>query len=183
MLCTFPSVVTKAEPWFHGREERRAGHTSALHSFCEVSTSLKQHRQRYAFDSPCVFTVSMDFKTIGTSFPLPHPFVECLLCVGCQSVGDHVSGQPGVTYLRGTWAQVREGSEGLSGGDFWYMLSTFDRSLSSMNLKSNSCFFHTSHSSLPTLAESVVQSCCSVNWLLNFTLMQTGKLYWASMDF
>lgn len=142
VVCILLSSVIKAGPWFHVRKwGREAGHTSSLHSF-EVARSLDQCRQRYASDSALCLRGFHELLTI----PLSSPPVECLLCAVCHCFGDHATGQPGITYLKGTWAPVRGGSEGWH---FWYMLSSFDCSLSLVKLSSNSNFFHTSLPSLP----------------------------------
>lgn len=121
-----------------------AGHTPLPSVASEISRSLNQCRRRNAFDSALCLHGFHGLQTIsGSSFQIYLLSVCCVLGVRVWRA------YYWIIYLKGIWAQVREGSEGILGGGFWYILSTLDFSLSSMNLRSNSCFLHTSCSPLP----------------------------------
>lgn len=156
-----------------------AGHTPLPSVASEISRSLNQCRRRNAFDSALCLHRFRGLQTIsGSSFQIYLLSVCCVLGVRVWRA------YYWIIYLKGIWAQVREGSEGiltrwgLLVHTFYSWLFTFFNELKiKLLFPPHLLFLSTTRSQL------VKQPCCSLNWLLNFTLKQTGKLYWAFTGF
>lgn len=141
------SSVLEAGPWFHGRERGGgAGHTSSLRSF-EVSRSLNQRRQRWAFDSdlhlrgfcglqstPCFSSDSICRVSVlcwvSEIWRSCYWMTKCCLPDGYLTTG-------------------KGGLERVSGGALWYMFSAFGCSPYFTELKIKLLFLPHGSSFLP----------------------------------
>ena len=167
--------------WFYGRDRGGgARHTSSLHSL-EVARSLSQCRQRCAFDSALCLHGFHGLQSITCSPSKSTCWVSVLCWVSeiwrssywttksCLPEGSLSTDEGGL------WRHIRRG---LLVQAFCFWLFTF---LTELKIK---LLFLPHFSILYTiLPQSIEQPCCSFNWLLNFTLVQTEKLHWASTGY